>query len=1154
MKKYLSISKWFTILIFFLIAGTLRAQSILSYDFESFSLGDSFIGVSWSPADIQSVVSDDPLASGNKVLKNIIHNYNAAPVLMFVLPAGKTLADYDSLTFKGYFQKGDVGYKGIVAQVYQTNPTGHHFLDTDTLGIYNRASGVSTAWENIDLDITNASSFSDTIYIAFGINCAGTSGSDTTTWFADDVQLVEKTVAPIIDILSYDFENFSLGDSFTDVSWAPTDIQSVVSDDPLASGNKVLQNTVHNYNAAPVLKFVLPAGKILADYDSLKFKGYFQKGDVGYKAILAQAYQTEPTGHHFLDTDTLGLVNRGLGVSTDWEDIGLDITNTSTFSDTIYIAFGINCAGTSGSDTTTWFADNVQLVAKGSTPPPPPPPPPPTTQVVTNGSFEESSVGVNTTGATKGWIFQSANATTPPVFEIVSDTVEEGSRALKVTVKSLGTNSYDLQAVSDSIHVVPGVTYNYSIWAKADVPGTQVDFTVGNYSYSEYGAIRPANLTTQWKKYTMQFKVTDGQSVIRGPISFGYSSNINNAIYIDNLQIADVNADKKPVIVEAESGKLGSNYSINQDVSNNITYITPINNSAAFVPGDSNNVATYEVTFQDSGKYSLFVHLRVGPNTFNDDSFFYGRGFGVKNDTAAADWVFVNGVASGGFTDADSSAVVDGAGSAGSQVWKWVNVTKNTYSGAVGDTFDVSLDNLTRTFQIGSREDGLDIDKIAFGKSYLAYTVYALNNGLPGGIPSTVDSSLIWKGPALATGQANFLGSAYGGYDDNIFYKYWTQLTPENAGKWGSVGVSTDTTQWNWSGLDAAYNYAQNHGIIFKDHCLIWGAQQPTWISSLDSAQQIFYIESWIRQVGNRYPNIDMVDVVNEPLTGHNPPDGLQGRANYKNALGGNGTTGWDWVINSFELARKYMPNAKLLINDYGIINSNTATTTYLQIINLLKDRGLIDGIGVQGHRFSLENVDTNTVKGNLQRLGATGLPVYVSELDLGNIADAGTPDDNTQLQLYQKIFPVLWKSPAVKGITLWGYLEGHMWQTTCFLVHSNLESRPAFVWLAQYVKDNPTGIEKTTSALPSSYELYQNYPNPFNPSTNIRYNIVNTTIVTLKIYDVLGREVQTLVNTVQTPGQYIVSFNAQALASGVYFYRLSAGDFTATKKLMLLK
>ena len=953
-------------------------------------------------------------------------------------------------------------------------------------------------------------------------------------------------------ILSHDFESNTIGDSLYTLSWTPGDIQSKVVDDPLASGNKVLENIVHGYGAAPVLMFVLPTGKTLADYDSLTFKGYFQKGDVAYKLIVAQAFQTKPSGpFEASGTDTLGSYNRAQVTSSAWENIGLDITNTSAFTDTVYIALGINCAGTSGTDTTTWFADNIQLVEKAGTPPPPPPPPP--AQVVTNGGFEDSPVGIDTTGATKGWLLLSSNATTPPVFEIVSDTVEEGSRALKVTVKSLGTNTYDLQAVGDSVHVVPGTTYNYSIWAKADVAGTQVDFTVGNYSYSEYGAIRPANLTTQWKKYTMQFTVNDGQSVIRAPISFGYAGNINNAIYIDNLQIVDVNAPKKPVIVEAESGTLGSNFAVAQD--SPITYITAKTNWAGLSgPGDSSRVATYQVTFPDSGYYSLFAHVRVGPNGFNDDSFFYGNGFGVKNDTLSTDWVLINGIASGGFTDADTSAFVDGAGTAGTSVWKWANITKNTYSGAPGDTFYVSPDSLTRTFQIGSREDGLDIDKIAFGKSYLTYTVNQLNKVLPGGAAAPIDSSLIWKGPAIATGEAKFLGSAYGQHNDDIFYKYWNQLTPENAGKWGSVATSQDTTQWNWSGLDAAYNYAQSHNLIFKDHNLIWGAQQPSWISSLDSATQYKYIEYWIRKVGQRYPNIDMVDVVNEPLPGHNPPDGQNGRANYENALGGAGKTGWDWVVNAFKLARKYLPNAKLLVNDFNIVNNNAATTTYLQLINILKDSSLIDGIGVQAHRFSLESTDTSVIGNNLRRLGATGLPVYASEFDLGNVGDTGTPNDNTQLALYRQKFPVFWKSPAVKGITLWGYLEGYMWQTTCFLVHSNLESRPAFTWLVNYIKANPTGVEKTTSTLPTKFELDQNFPNPFNPSTKIRYSIPKASRVTLKIYDILGREVQTLVNEQQAPGQYTVTFSAQNLASGVYFYRISAGNFSEVKKLMLLK
>jgi len=951
-------------------------------------------------------------------------------------------------------------------------------------------------------------------------------------------------------ILSYNFENYNIGDSLAHVSWLPYDIQTAVVEDPLSSGNKVLENVVHNYNAAPVLMFVLPSGKTLADYDSLTFKGYFEKGDVAYKSIVVEAYKTKPIGDHFLDAnaDSLGSYNRAMGASTNWENIGVKISNTSSFSDTVYIAFGISCAGTSGVDTTTWFADSVQLVAKVSTPPPPPPPPT-NLPVVTNGGFEESSVGNVDTMAVKGWVFFSNNTTHPADFQIVSDTVEQGNRALKVTVHGLGTNTYDIQAVADSLHVIPGDTYLYSIWAKSDKPGTQVDFTVGNYSYTEYKAIRPANLTTTWKKYTMQFTVNDDQSVIRAPISFGYAVDTGKAIYIDNLRIVDATASKKPIYVEAESGVLGSNFAVKQ--SGNITYVTAVNTSTAYVPGDSSHVATYQVTFPDTGHYNLFARVLVGPNNYNSDSFFYGHGFGVMDDTASADWVFINGLASAGFTD--SSAYVTGLGGIGSQVWKWVNLTQDSTQ-FLAYTFYVSNpDSLTKTFQIGTREAGLDIDKLAFGKANLYFTVNALDNGLAGSTTMKVTAKP-YPGPPLAQGAEKFLGNVKSPYGDNNFANYWTQMTPGNEGKWGSVAISMDTTQWDWAPLDTLYNYAQAHHIIFKDHNLIWGQQQPSWISSLDSAQQIKYIETWIRMVGQRYPNIDMIDVVNEPLNGHNPPDGLNGRANYENALGGKGSTGWDWVINAFKLARKYLPHAKLLINDYGIINSVSATTSYLQIINLLKSRGLIDGIGLQAHRFSLENADTNVIKENLHSLGATGLPVYISEMDLGNIGDTGTPNDNTQLNLYKKIFPVLWNNPAVKGITLWGYRYGEMWQTTCFLINSDNTWRPALTWMAQYVKENPLGVETASSNLPTKYELDQNYPNPFNPTTNIRYSIVKTAKVTLKVYDILGREVKTLVNKEQTPGHYTVTFNAANLASGVYFYRISTGAFTATKKLMLLK
>jgi hypothetical protein len=98
-----------------------------------------------------------------------------------------------------------------------------------------------------------------------------------------------------------------------------------------------------------------------------------------------------------------------------------------------------------------------------------------------------------------------------------------------------------------------------------------------------------------------------------------------------------------------------------------------------------------------------------------------------------------------------------------------------------------------------------------------------------------------------------------------------------------------------------------------------------------------------------------------------------------------------------------------------------------------------------------------------------------------------------------------------------------------------------------------PIGINNNQNIL-KDYHLAQNYPNPFNPSTKISYNIIKQGLVTLKIFDILGREVSTLVNEVQSAGQKDIEFNAENLPSGIYFYTILSGDFKATKKMILVK
>jgi ligand-binding sensor domain-containing protein len=108
-------------------------------------------------------------------------------------------------------------------------------------------------------------------------------------------------------------------------------------------------------------------------------------------------------------------------------------------------------------------------------------------------------------------------------------------------------------------------------------------------------------------------------------------------------------------------------------------------------------------------------------------------------------------------------------------------------------------------------------------------------------------------------------------------------------------------------------------------------------------------------------------------------------------------------------------------------------------------------------------------------------------------------------------------------------------------------------VW-RRSLSDMITNVEDQNTGIPSQFILEQNYPNPFNPSTTIIYSLPTSEFVTLKVYDVLGKEVATLVNEEKPAGSYEVNFNATDLSSGIYFYTLKTGKFSETKKLVLMK
>lgn len=338
-----------------------------------------------------------------------------------------------------------------------------------------------------------------------------------------------------------------------------------------------------------------------------------------------------------------------------------------------------------------------------------------------------------------------------------------------------------------------------------------------------------------------------------------------------------------------------------------------------------------------------------------------------------------------------------------------------------------------------------------------------------GGVSASfrVTNSIPLAGSPIATNQTKFLGGVCCGRQAPDFTKYWNQVTPENAGKWGSVEGTRDV--YNWTALDDVYAMAEANGYVSKMHVLVWGNQQPRWIRDLPVEEQLEEIREWFSLVSERYPEFDYVEVVNE--FDNDPPDSANDGPGYIDALRladaatttelieqfvANGEDAasaaehaaeFDWIINSFQMARDLFPaSTKLMINEYNVVNSDSRTTKMMEIVELLKARNLIDAVGFQGHAFSTTG-SNQAMLDNIDRLATLDLDLFVTELDIDG------PTDLVQLLDYQRLFPMFWEHEAIKGITVWGYLPGH-WREAqgAHLASEAGVEKPALVWLRAYV------------------------------------------------------------------------------------------------------
>ncbi|WP_437617850.1 endo-1,4-beta-xylanase [Sorangium sp. So ce1151] len=269
----------------------------------------------------------------------------------------------------------------------------------------------------------------------------------------------------------------------------------------------------------------------------------------------------------------------------------------------------------------------------------------------------------------------------------------------------------------------------------------------------------------------------------------------------------------------------------------------------------------------------------------------------------------------------------------------------------------------------------------------------------------------------------------------NGFANYWNQITPENEGKWGSVERTRGNR--NWGPLDAIYKYAKDNNIIFKHHVFVWGAQQPDWMANISPSDQQASVRDWMKSFCERYPDTKYIDVVNEPPP-HTTPS-------YKNGIGGDGASGWDWIVNSFKWAREFCPRAVLILNDYNNIEYPNDHNNFMRIAKAVIDAGApVDALGAQAH--DAYKINTNTVKDYIDKMAALGKPVYITEYDIG------IGDDNQQKRVMEEQFTMFWNHPAVPGITLWGYVVGATWRDNTGLQQPDGRLRPAMQWLMDFL------------------------------------------------------------------------------------------------------
>ena len=328
-------------------------------------------------------------------------------------------------------------------------------------------------------------------------------------------------------------------------------------------------------------------------------------------------------------------------------------------------------------------------------------------------------------------------------------------------------------------------------------------------------------------------------------------------------------------------------------------------------------------------------------------------------------------------------------------------------------------------------------------------------------------STFSFAGPGLADGAAKFVGNiTTNGQVRSDFGTYWNQITAENECKWASIEGTRG--QYNFGGCRNAYNWAKQNGGHFKFHALVWGSQYPNWLGNLSVDETKKAITAWFDAVQKEFPDLEMIDVVNEAIrTGNNQYHSGYTNTKIIQALGGDNNGDYTFVTTAFKMARERWPKAILIYNDYNTVQWNKDQG--IQLIQTIKKNGApVDGYGLQAHDMMSQGggaggtggggtcLSINTLKSTIEEIwNKTQIPLFISEYDIAST------DDNVQKQCYSEQISYFMENENVAGITIWGYIYGNTWLDCngtakgCSGIIKNGQDRAAMTWLKDYLSKN---------------------------------------------------------------------------------------------------